>query len=321
MALDFNQGNFNIIESEFNEAYIETLQMEVELWNANSHGTLIMSTKSILGNFETRSIFRELSTAALIKYRDPLSTADITPETLEMISQRSVKINRYSFMAKSIDSWKKLGYDPEATFSQLIGAATAKGQAADFLETMISSLVGAIGSESTMNDDLTGGKFDYAAINKSRFMFGDQFGNVKALLMSSTTAAGLADLAISEKLINVAGTTINTGTWASLGIPVMITDAEALKNGTDFNVLCLTAEAGIMVDSEAPFAYMDIDPTKVNSLLRLKRETAANVTIKGYSFTDTGISPTNATLADKTKWTKYVTDTKATAGVLLKVKA
>jgi len=321
MALNYTLDTFKIYDEEFATAYIEQLQQEVNLWNSNSGGALVLTTESIKGNFEMKSIFKELATADIMKHRDPSSVATITAETLDMIEQRGLKINRYTFIQKTADAFAKLGMDSEATFSQLVGSATAMAQAEDAINTLIASLKGAIGSEATMVTDLTGAKFDYKAINSARFKFGDKFSRVTALLMHSNTAQGLADMAIDEKLVNVGGIAVNTGTWASLGIPVLITDSPELVNGANFDVLCLTSEAGVWIDSETPRAYTDFDMTTENTMLRMKRETASNIMIKGYSYTGTGVSPTNADLKDKTKWAKFATDVKNTAGVLLNVKA
>jgi hypothetical protein len=57
-------------------------------------------------------------------------------------------------------------------------------------------------------------------------------------------------------------------------------------------------------------------------MMKLKREWAYNIAIKGFSYnTAKGEYPTKATLADATSWTKTVSDNKDLPAVVFKVQA
>jgi hypothetical protein len=320
MAANYTLDTFKIYDDLFNQAYIETLTQQVNVFNEASNGMLVLTTESIKGNFQKKAIFKELATSAIIKHRDPSSVAQITAETLDQIEQIGVKINRYSFIQKTADAFAKLAMDPNTTFSQVVGTATAMAQAEDHVNTLLAALTGAIGSDTAMVIDKSTAKIDFKDINEARFKFGDKYQSVRGLVMHSSVAKDLADLNIDEKLSNVAGLTIQTGNFAHLGLPIVITDSPELVSGGVGSVFALTAEAGVIIDSETPRAYTQIDVTTENTMLQLKRETAANLLVKGYSYTGTGVSPTNADLKDTTKWASFATDAKNRAGVLLKVK-
>jgi len=321
MAINYTRDTFKIYNKEFNESYIEALQMEVDIWNASSAGTIILTTESLKGDFDKKAIFKELASSTIIKHRDPSSVGAITAETLDQIEQIGVKLNRYSFIQKTADAFAKLAQDPDATFSQIVGVATAQAQVEDAVNTIIGSLVGAIQVNASMVEGDGTADMTFDDVNTLRFKFGDKYSNVKALLMHSTTASKFVSLNIAEKMDNVGGMTINTGKFASLGLPVIIVDSPSFAMATGKAILALTSEAGVVIDSETPRVYTDFDPTTENTMLRIKRETAMNVTVKGFSYTKGTVSPTNAVLFAKTSWAQFATDIKNTAGSLFNSKS
>jgi len=318
MAINYTKDTFVIQDAEFNEAYIEALQMEVNVWNQSSAGAIILTTESLKGDFDKKAIFKELSSSTLIKHRDPSSVGTITAETLDQIEQIGVKLNRYSFVQKTADAFAKLAMDPDVTFSQIVGVATAQAQVEDAVNTIIGALVGAIGSSANtkmhQGDGTT--EMTFTDINALRFAFGDKYNNVVALMMHSTTASKFVDLNIAEKMDNVGGMTINTGKFSSLGLPIIIVDSPSFDMTAGKAVLALTSEAGVVVDSEQARVYTDFDVTTENTMLRIKRETAMNVTVKGYTYTVGTVSPTNAVLFDSASWGQFATDDKNTAGAI-----
>ena len=321
MASNYTKDTFKIYNAEFNEKYIEALQMEVDIWNSNGAGTIVLTTESLKGDFEKKAIFKELASSTLIKHRDPSSVATITAETLDQIEQIGVKLNRYSYVQKTADAFAKLAVDPDATFSQIVAVATAQAQVEDAVNTIIGSLVGAIQVNASMVKGDGTADMTFTDVNALRFAFGDKYSNVKALLMHSTTASKFVDLNIAEKMDNVGGMTINTGKFASLGLPVIIIDSPSFAMTAGKAVLALTSEAGVVVDSESPRIYTDFDTSTENTMLRIKRETAMNVTVKGYTYTKGDVSPTNTVLFDKASWGQFATDIKNTAGSLFNSKS
>lgn len=122
-----NLSDFIIYDEEFGNAYREALKQMVDYYNEASLGTIILTSKSILGNFEKQSFFKSLASATLVNHRDPLSVASITAQKIEQGEKIGVKINRYSFIQNSLDSFKKIGQG-EASFTTEVAALTAMGR-------------------------------------------------------------------------------------------------------------------------------------------------------------------------------------------------
>lgn len=314
-------ADFIIYDEEFQNAYTETLAQQVDYYNEASRGTIVLTSKSILGNFEKTSFFKSLASATLVNHRDPTSVAAITAQKIAQGEKIGVKLNRYSYIQNTLDSFKKIGQG-EASFSQEVGILTAMASAEDQFNTAIAALAGGLqvaSGHAVQGNGLA--DITFKGVNALRFAYGDNYSAIKVLIMHSTTAKAFVDLNIDEKLDTVAGVTIQTAEIASLGIPILITDSPSLGNAVTGlvgaqAVLALTENACILVDSEAPTADVQRVQGQQNLMLSMQREWAFNVSLKGISYTDTGASPTNAALATPANWTKTATDTKHIAGVM-----
>ena len=314
-------ADFVIYDEQFQNAYTETLSQRVDFYNAASRGTIVLTSKSILGNFEKMSFFKSLASATLVNHRDPASVAGITADKIEQGEKIGVKLNRYSYIQNTLDSFKKIGTG-EATFSQEVGVLTALAATEDQFNTAIAALVGSLqttNGHAVQGDGLA--NIDFKGVNALRFAYGDNYNAVKVLVMHSATAQAFVDLNIDEKIDTVAGVTIQTAEIASLGIPILITDspslAQAVTGLTGANaILALAENAAIIVDSESPTADIQRVQGQQNLMLSLQREWAFNVSILGISYTDTTVSPTNTDLATPANWTKSATDIKHLGGVL-----
>ena len=78
-----NINDFVIYDEEFGNAYREALKQRVDYYNGASLGTIVLTSKSILGNFEKQSFMKSLASATLVNHRDPASVAAITAQKLE----------------------------------------------------------------------------------------------------------------------------------------------------------------------------------------------------------------------------------------------
>lgn len=321
MANEATQNTFVIYDEEFNSAMVERLNVNIQLWNANTFGGLVLTTRSLMGHFSKVSMYKAISEAVVTEL-DPTVEGVTTWSTFEQLENVSAKVKRDVNLQKTVDSFRVLAEDPDLSFSQVVGALTADLIAKDAIETGIGALTGAISNEAShiLGDYLSG--LTFKDINAARFIYGDQFSKVACLLVHSDTAKGLSDLNIDEKLDNVAGYTIQTGQWHTLGIPVVIADIEALKNTTNFNALFLVAGALVVEASETVDAYTQVDLEARPAMLKFKREWAYNVGVKGYTYAvATGAYPTKAELATDTTWTQTASSTKDLPCVLFKALA
>jgi len=320
MANTSTQSSFVIYDEEFNSSLVERLQTNIDVWNTSSKGGLVLTTKALMGHYSKVSMYKALA-QDVIKELDPTKDGVTSWDTFESFENVSVKVKRTVNIKKTVDAFRVMLNDPAASFSQITGALTADLITKDAIETGLSALAGAIENEPTFVLGDGTKPLTFKDINAAQFVYGDQFSKVACILVHSNTARGLVDLNIDEKLSNVAGVTIQSGQWSTLGIPVVITDLDALKDGAGFKAMFLT-EGGLMVEaSESVDAFTQIDLEASPALLKFKREWAFNVAVKGFSYdTAKGAYPTKAVLANKTSWKKTVQDNKELPAVIFKAK-
>lgn len=321
MANESTQSTFVIYDEEFNSAMNERLNVNIDVWNSATYGGLVLTTKSLMGHMSKVSMYKALSEAVVTEL-DPTVEDTTTWSTFEQLENVSAKVKRDVNLQKTVDAFRVMLVDPQATFSQVVGALTADLITKDAIETGLGALTGAITNVAGFNLGDYSTALDFTTINEAQFLYGDQFNKVACIFMHSNTARALVDLNISEKLDSIGGFTIRTGDWASLGIPVVICDAEALKNTTNFNVLFLTEGALMVEASETVDAFTQIDLDARPATLKFKREWAYNVGVKGFTYvTSVGAYPTKAELATNTTWTQTCTSDKDLPCVLFKALA
>jgi len=312
------QTDFIIKDEEFQSSMTERLNVNINLWNGATKGGLVLTTKGQMGHFSKVSMYKRLSQAVVEEF-DPRTKGQTTWTSLEGFENASVKVWRDMALSGTLDEFKVMLKEPNATFSQLVGALTADLITKDAVETLVGALIGGISNEPThVLGDYTKA-LNFKDINTAQFVYGDQFADVACILVHSNCAKGLVDLNIDEKLDSVAGYTIRTGSWHTLGIPVIISDIDSLKDGANNNVLFLKAGGAMCMNSENVTAVSQIDVDARPMEMKLKREWAFNVGLAGISYdTSKTAYPTRANLADKTFWKITASDTKDLPCVLFK---
>jgi len=310
MPNEATQTSFIIYDEEFNSSLVERLRVNLDVWNGNTFGGLVLTTKNLMGHFNKVSMYKALATT-VVKELDPRVDGTTSWDTFEAFENASVKVKRDVNIKKAVDAFRVMLKEPNATFSQVVGALTADLITKDAIETGLSALSGAIENDSSHILGDSTSAMSFKDVNKAQFVYGDQFSDVVCILVHSNTARALVDLNIDEKLDSVAGFTIRTGNWATLGIPVVIADLDALKNGANYDALFLTGGALVVEASESVDAFTQVDLESRPAQLKFKREWAYNVGLKGYTYdTAKGAYPTTALLKTASSWVKTCSDDK-----------
>jgi len=100
------KANFILYDEQFYAGQIETLQRNVNIFNAASNNTIQMSTDFSKGDFEKESFFQN---NAYIYHRDPTSVSAQTPVGLSMDDATAPKSNKGYLVEATLDSFKKIG--------------------------------------------------------------------------------------------------------------------------------------------------------------------------------------------------------------------
>ncbi len=313
-------STFQVYDELYNTVYVEKLGQMTEAFNGASNGTILLTSESKIGNFEHEAFIKELSSASIVSHRDPLGTGAVSPVDMQQVEKVNPKLNRrIGPITKTIDAFKKIGRTSEA-FTVAAAEAAAMAQQEDQLNTALYALMGATQSQAGMVVGTGATAISYNDIAALMAKYGDQLGSIKLLVMHSSTYFSLMGTAISEKLWNVAGSTINNGANPTMGIPTLVTDSVALAMTAGTGVLALTDNAITVTDSESATAELQRVLGKENIEMLYQGETAFNIDVKGYSYDKTvGISPTNAQLADLASWDMIVSNVKNTSSALLNV--
>ena len=168
-------------------------------------------------------------------------------------------------------------------------------------------------------DTGTGRAITYRDINNAHALFGDSSQLIVCDVMDGTTYHNLIDANLANAVqLFVAG---NVTVVNILGKRIVVTDAPALRetpatSTNDIKVLSLV-QGGIVVH-DAGDLVTNIETS--NGSQRIKTTMQADYTfglgLKGYTWSTSVASPTDAELATGSNWTKIATSVKHTAGVL-----
>jgi hypothetical protein len=219
------QNDFIIYDEEMNTALNEKLLVNIDLWNSATRGALVLTTQMLKGHYSKMSMYKALAETVVEEY-DPRNVTQTVFNTIETFENVTVKVWRDTNFQKTVDAFKVLLLDPEYTFSEKVGMMTADLITKDAIETLLGAIIGATEGEAS-NVIGDGSAFmTFKDINKGQFVWGDQYSKVACMIMHSNTTRGIVDLNIDEKLDSIAGFTISSGSWNSLGIPIITADLQ-----------------------------------------------------------------------------------------------
>ena len=227
---------------------------------------------------------------------------------------------RYGPFATTYDAWNRSNRSVE-TFSLALGKQLGVAIGADMLNTSISAGIAAI--EATQALVGTGAAaFDYKDLVNGLATMGDKAGRIGMLVMHSDTYFSMVDKGLSMNALDtVGGYTIREGGIFSMGLPVLVTDSDSLKDGADkFKVLGLTD--GAIKATESDETIMRAHDVLLNENIQrvLQGEASYNIGVKGCKFDTSKVNPDDVTLAAKANWAYQYNDVKSGAGFVLSVK-
>jgi hypothetical protein len=316
--------DFVIYPEQFWGGVVETLQQYSDAFNAQSLNSLRLVTRSIKGDFEKESFIK--STASLISRRDPTTIGAVTDGKLAQGEQTGIKVNRrIGPVAQSLDSFKKIAVDP-AEFSVLLGQQTGKAIAVDYVNVGINSVRAAITNDANLLYDALADTLktaNHTALVGGMSKFGDAASRIQCWVMHSKNYFDLMKQAIADKVFEVAGVTIYSGTVATLGKPTIVIDSASLKDGSSvgtYDILGLTEDAVEVAESEERTIISQPVTGLENLVMRIQGEYAFNVKVKGCNFDNVGqgINPTDVVLGTAAAWVKVVADDKQMPGVRIR---
>lgn len=312
-------GDFQEFTEYGYNAFVNTIQQKIELWNGATQGALMLQSIAFAGDVYEKAAFENLS--SLIGDRDPSSTAANTEHALSELLQVEVKMAwgmpNITYTNTAFD-WTKR--DPREA-GTLFGNAVAEGAMQYMLNNAIGSAVAAIkdGAHGTVVYDGTAAVASPESLNKASGLFGDRRSAITCWIMhskSQTDIFGYA-LANSNDLFDWAGVRVMTD---GHGRPLIETDSDALffdNAGTDNYIqLGLVAGASMVKEQGDMRSYNVTDLTDVNAKQLMKSEGSFGIGIKGYTWNKNVTKPTSAQVRTPANWSPITgVGLKDTAGV------
>lgn len=316
-------SDFKVYQEEFMGGFVEAVEQETNVFNGASNGSIRLIPNRLKGDYEKESFFKSIS--GIVSRRDTTSVAGVTDLALTQGEFVSVKVNRkIGPVANTLDSFRKIAADPQE-FSFILGQQWGKAAAKDYVDVALGGVGAAIAGQVSLVNDITAAAtttVSHASMVGCMAKLGDQSSRIVAFVMHSKPFFDLMGAAIADKIFEVAGVTIYSGTVATFNRPVIVTDSSSLvvDLATDqYRTLALVDGAVTVEESETREIVSDLVTGLENLVLRVQGEYAYNVGVKGFQWdvTNGAANPTNAAILTSTNWDLVVADVKSGPGAML----
>lgn len=312
-------SNMKVFNEYLKQTTIETLQQDVEKFNAASAGSIRLTTQGIDGDFLQESFWVGLHSA---QRRVDRYAANGAQSSTPLAQKQYDAVKIAGGFGPIIWEPAQLSWvqkNPEEAL-EVISRNLSESIMSDQLNTAIAALVAAIGNQSAaVNDVSATAGITYVGINNAHALFGDASQRLVAQVMTGAMYHKLMgqNLANAERLFTFSGVQVVD----ILGKAVIVTDAAALYEAGTPNkekVLSLADGAAVVMDGSDLITNIETSNGKERIETTMQADYTFGLGLKGYTW-DTangGKSPTNAELSTGTNWDLVANSIKASAGVM-----
>ena len=306
-------------------AATEVVDQQVELFNANSNGTIVLRPSNVnMGDFSMEASFKAIS--KLVRRRD-VSNGTNAVDAVRLGQLKNVSVKVASGTSPIV--WERAQFawikQNPAQAAAVIGEQLAKAMLQDQLNVAIKGLVAAMGANSAVVLDKSGdtGKeaIRPAYLAAAAGLFGDRQMDIAAWVIHSKSMTDLWQNALTnaERLFVYESVAVMRDPFGRIFV---MTDSPDLLATNVYSTLGLV-EGAALVEPNNDFDAVTVDTTgKENIQTTYQAEWSYNLGLRGYAWKtdDGGAAPNDTALGTGTNWEKVVTSHKGTAGVLLKTK-
>lgn len=320
-------SDLKIYEAQFQTGLTETLQQNVDAFNAASNGGIILRSSEVKGNYEYGAFFKTI--ASLITRQNIASDSALTPTKITQDENISVKVHRKMASDLTYKAAKMAGIEMDSMIFAH-GQQFAKAMMTEMLNSALLAARVALANQADVTKDITGEtkkSIDHKYLLQTLAKFGDANDRVSCWVMHSQQYFDLAVGSISDDVVNIADGVIRRVDVPGLGRPVLVTDSDALIATADtpdsYFVLGL-AQGGIDINESEGINQIIDQVTGLEQLvLRVQAEYGYNVGVKGFKWdvANGGANPDATAVGTASNWDKVATDKKDLAGVVLKCQA
>jgi len=322
-----NASNIIIRPEFFNAGLRETLDQNVDVFNANSGGALELVTEGSTADFQKTRFVDRFSNLSV--RRDDTSNSSVTPQALTQTDDIDVRVKRRTDpIQQSVDSIRDAGLSREE-MSVIIGNQAGEDIAADYTNTAVLCLVAALQGQSETYLDKSGSSsntLDNALMNEGLGKFGDRRQALSVAVMHSKPFEDLVGNNVSASGDQVEFATIYNNDVGSFGRTVIVTDSDELVNtdgisaGTDSYYTLLLQEMAFQVqETRTMEMFEDLKTGNENVTVEMQGEHDFTLSMKGFSWDETngGRNPTDSALGTGSNWDSVVGNFKDFPGVVV----
>ena len=297
----------------------ETVDQALQAFNEASGGGLLLGSASNLGDYVEEASYKAI--ANLVGRRNAYGSGTLSTKALQQLKDVAVKVDQSIGPVEwTVEQFQRL-LKSEAEAGLIIGEQAAQAMIQDYLNTIASSLVGAVGNVAALvNDYSATGTAKLVELNKAAGKFGDRQQSIVSWLMHSKVFTDLTNEAITNtsRLYNIGNIQVMQD---GLGRRYVVTDSPALLTAgapDKYNTLGLVQGAA-MVETQPLLTMTQPKADQENMGTVWKGESSFTIGLKGYAWDQTngGKSPNDAAIGTGTNWDQIATSTKDTAGVML----
>lgn len=300
-------------------AATEVLMQQIELFNAASRNTIVLTTKANQGDYSDEAFWKKIS--GLVRRRNAYGSGAVASVTLEHLLDTSVKVAAGTppvLMPPSQMRW--IQRSPEEA-GAVVGQQLAVDMLADMLNTGVIAGYTALSQTAAVNFDGTAGTMSASQLNSGSRLFGDQSQAIAAWIMHSTPIHDFYDNAItnSNRLFEYGTVNVVSDPFGRIFI---VTDAPGLVTAgvpDNYHTLGLVGGAIVVEQNDDFDDNLETSNGDENIQRSYQAEWSYNTGIKGYAWdkTNGGKSPNDAAIAVATNWDQYASDAKSLAGVVV----
>lgn len=298
----------------------ETVDQALNAFNEASGGGLLLGSQSRLGDYVEEASYKAI--ANLVSRRNAYGTGALTTKAIQQLKDVSVKVDQtVGPMEWTVEQFARLLKNEEEA-GLIIGEQAAQAMIQDYLNTIASALVAAVGNNAAMvNNYAATGTAKLVELNNAAAKFGDRQQSVLAWLMHSKVFTDLTNEAITNtnRLYNIGNIQVMQD---GLGRRYVVTDSPALIDTVpvtdEYHTLGLVSGAA-MIETQPLLTMTQPKADQENMGTIWKGESSFTVGLKGYAWdaTNGGKSPNDAALGTGTNWDKIATSDKDTAACML----
>ena len=297
-------GDFQVFNGSAYNAFMNTLQQEVDLFNDVTRNAIMLTSVAFQGDKNELAAFESI--ASLVGNRDPSATGANAEHALAELLKIDIKVGwgipNISYTNASFD-WTQR--DPSQA-GTLFGEEVAKGAMAYMLNSALTSYVASVDSTDVTYDG-TAGVASLDSLNLGAGKFGDRQADIAAWVMHSKSVNDIYGQALANSNQLFTFGTIRV-VEDGHGRPLIMTDSDALhfdNGGTENYYQCGIVSGGVSVQEQGDYRnYTVTDIAPVNPKELLTATGSFGLGIKGYTFNAAITQPDDADLALVTNWVR-----------------